>query len=106
MHRHEDCGTATLTAVCDHPYDRAAAESCNLRHVGVTHVPDPCTKAPQCDNANESQPGSAALHWFADAVEWSVRRHTRPAGRGMLSQNRYLEWLNAKPFRSFRFAEP
>jgi hypothetical protein len=41
-----------------------------------------------------------------NAVEWSVRRHTRPAGRGTLSQNRYSEWLNAKPFRSFRSAEP
>jgi hypothetical protein len=50
--------------------------------------------------------GSAACDGSPNAVEWSVRRHTRPAGRGTLSQNRYSEWLNAKPFRSFRFAEP
>ena len=55
---------------------------------------------------NESQPGFAARDGSLNAVEWSVRRHTRPAGRGTLSQNRYFEWLNAKPFRSFRFAEP
>ena len=99
-------GRRCLTAFCDHPYDIAAAESCNPRQVGVTYVPDPCTKAPQCRCTNQVAAGSTAGNGSPTAVEWSVRGHTGPPDAGTLSQHRYSEWLNAKPFRSFRFAEP